>query len=85
MITAIRVQEGKTFVTGVAHDNGTIAEVIVNGRPARLTVNNAGVVDWETVLEGSSLRVSAGAVDQAGNRETTPHEIETGTATAAAQ
>jgi hypothetical protein len=78
MITDIRMQNGKTVVTGVAHDNGAISDVMVNGHPAQMKTNEAGVVDWQIALDDASPRVSASAIDHAGNREVTPHEIAVG-------
>jgi hypothetical protein len=75
MITEIRTANGRTVVRGVAHDNGPIARIIVNGRAAQMTVHGVGVVDWEISLDEASPKVTAAAVDQAGNRELTPHEI----------
>ena len=78
MITDIRVQDGKTVVRGITHDNGDVSTVIVNERSAQMKVNEAGVVDWEIALDAATARVTAGAIDQAGNREITPHEMDTG-------
>jgi hypothetical protein len=76
MMTRTRVQDGKVIVTGVSHDNGTIAAVIVNGQPATILSANAGVVDWEIKLDASpDGKIVASARDEAGNAEKTGHEI----------
>jgi DNA gyrase inhibitor GyrI len=61
---------------GVAHDDGQIAEVRVNGKPAQLTASAAGVVDWRIELNvADTQQIQALAVDQAGNTERTPHRF----------
>ena len=46
----------------------------VNGRPADILSNRAGVADWEVRLEGGAAGgvISASATDDAGNTETVP-------------
>ncbi len=78
MITAVcRIGSGDRLrVTGVAHDNGEIAKVQVNGQPARILASAAGVVDWEIELaapkEGT---LTAASTDRAGNPEKLPHRL----------
>ena len=76
MITNVREVSGKFVVTGVTHDNGEIASVIVNGRPANITSVKAGVADWSISLDAVTAgKVVATAQDAAGNVEQTPHEV----------
>ncbi|MCZ6795785.1 MAG: hypothetical protein O7J95_19430 [Planctomycetota bacterium] len=64
------------LLRGVSYDNGEVASVVVNGRPARVVSRNAGVVDWEIRLAVPADRiVIAHATDRAGNVETTGHEL----------
>ena len=61
---------------GVAHDDGEIAEVRVNGKPAQLSASAAGVVDWRIELDAADTKqIQALAIDRAGNSERTPHEF----------
>jgi hypothetical protein len=61
---------------GVSHDNGEVARVDVNGSPARIVANAAGVADWEAEFPlPSTGRVTARAADVAGNVEATAHEV----------
>lgn len=46
LITSIQTSGGQRTVRGVSHDNGAIAIVSVNGRPAMITSQHAGVADW---------------------------------------
>jgi len=76
LITEITIASGKRIVRGVAHDNGEIAGVTVNGRPATITARHAGVVDWVITLDApADGRFTAGAVDRAGNVELAPHDL----------
>jgi hypothetical protein len=50
--------------------------VTVNGQPAKILSNEAGVADWSIQLTASAAeKITAHAVDQAGNVEQTKHEI----------
>jgi G8 domain len=70
MITRVRRGTGKVIVTGVSHDNGAIASVLVNGRPAGIRSDRAGVVDWEAEIDPPAQgMIVALAVDKAGNHE----------------
>jgi hypothetical protein len=74
-VLSVRDQAGKLLVRGVSHDNGTIRSVRVNGKDARLTAIQAGVVDWEIELEKTVNEVTAAATDEAGNIEQLAHRI----------
>ena len=59
---------------GVSHDNGEIATVSVNGHPAKITSQHAGVADWIITLDApADGRFLAQATDRAGNVELMPH------------
>ena len=47
---AVRREGGKLRVTGISHDNGEIASVTVNGQPAKIASQTAGVADWRIEL-----------------------------------
>lgn len=73
LVTSVRKMSGKLLVRGVSHDNGEIAVVTVNGRAAKVLGTNAGVVDWEVALDAPrDGKISATAVDRAGNTERPP-------------
>jgi hypothetical protein len=79
MITDLRREGGKLRVRGVAEDNGEIAGIAVNGQPARIISQHAGVADWEITLEApAGVRLTAAATDRAGNKELTPHKTSEG-------
>jgi hypothetical protein len=80
MITSVRKQKGALLVQGLSQDNGDIASVTVNGRPARILSSWAGVTDWEIAIEARAAnagRLVAQGVDRAGNAEKTGHGVET--------
>jgi uncharacterized protein (TIGR03067 family) len=73
-----RTAAGALAVRGTSVDegDGTIARVLVNGREARAVA--PGFAEWETTLEGlpaGEVRLSAHAVDDAGNAEPRPHAM----------
>jgi hypothetical protein len=70
VVTRVIRENGKLLVRGTCTDNGTVARVTVNGRPARATADN--FADWELTLDAGTTRIEAGAEDAAGNRELTP-------------
>jgi len=76
IITSVRRQGDSLVVRGVSHDNGPIARVMVNDKPAR-NVSSAvegGVVDWEIKLPAPNVKtITARATDKAGNVEQHPH------------
>ncbi len=65
-------KEGLLRVRGFTSDDGEVAKVLVNGRPATSTAPNFR--EWEaTVLHLDEI--SAHAIDRAGNVEATPHRV----------
>lgn len=67
---------GKLLIRGHASDNGRITAVRINDQPAKATASNFS--EWEVELSGltrGSQRLAAVAVDEAGNREMTPHRM----------
>ncbi len=76
LITGVRVEGSQRIVRGVPHDNGTVAAITVNGRPATIVNQHAGVADWSITLDAPpDDRFVAKAADTAGNAERTPHEL----------
>ena len=72
-------QKDKIVVSGVAHDDGQIKSVVVNGRQATIKPVTEGVVDWRIEIDPPSNQiVMAHAVDRAGNAERTPHQMRLG-------
>jgi hypothetical protein len=80
MITSVQTMKGKLLVRGLTQDNGEVASVTVNERPARVTSTHSGVVNWEISLDfpraASARKILARAVDRAGNAEKTGHSWE---------
>jgi len=74
MITDVRTNGSERIIRGVSHDNGRVRSVTVNGRPARVLSNDAGVADWEVTLEAGAAaqNITASATDEAGNAERLP-------------
>jgi hypothetical protein len=67
---------GKLLVRGVTQDNGEVSIVTVNGQPAKIISQRAGVADWETVVDpalnaSGDESVTAKGIDKAGNVEAT--------------
>ena len=60
-------------VRGSAADNGTLAQVLVNGQEAKATSPNFAT--WEVLLPIPSPKYTSLAVDQVGNREKNPHVL----------
>jgi hypothetical protein len=76
LITGIKPTGTKRLVNGVSHDNGEIASVTVNGHPAKITAQHAGVADWSITLDvPTDGRFVAKATDRAGNEERMPHVV----------
>ena len=77
LITRVEPQaDGRVIVRGVSHDNGEISSVKVNGIAAQLQKNSGGVTDWAATIQvAAGDRISAVAVDAAGNLEQTPSEF----------
>jgi len=85
LITRVLLDGDQRRVYGVTHDNGEIAKVSVNGQPAKITSQQAGVADWTIELAvAADGAISATATDRAGNVELTPHALITPTTTAQA-
>jgi hypothetical protein len=76
IITSARVEGESVILRGVAHDNGELESVMVNGVPAKVLAVNAGVADWEaTIARPADGKLSARSADRAGNVERTAHEL----------
>ena len=76
LITSIHSTGTKRLVRGVSHDNGEIATVCVNGHPAKIIAQHAGVADWTITLDVPvDDRYVAQATDRARNVELRPHEL----------
>jgi len=76
LITSIVSKGAKRIVSGISHDNGEIATITVNGHPAKITAQQAGVADWTLMLNApADGRYLAKATDRVGNAELTPHEV----------
>ncbi len=76
LITSIQVEGTKRTVYGVSHDNGEIVTVSVNGHPATITTQHAGVADWSITLDPSANGLYlAKATDLAGNVELMTREV----------
>jgi hypothetical protein len=77
VITHVRRSDaGKMVVRGTTVDNGTVTKVLVNGREARSL--RGSFAEWEAVVEAAgngAVKVTARAEDEAGNRESQPHEV----------
>jgi hypothetical protein len=74
VITAVRRRGADVVVRGTTADNGVVMKVLVNGREAKALAPNFS--EWETVLTGikaPGLKLTAHAVDAAGNTEKRPH------------
>jgi hypothetical protein len=76
VITLVRKVEGKLVVRGISHDNGEITAVSVNGAPAKIVSQQAGIADWEATLDTpADGKLAAQAQDKAGNTEQTAHRL----------
>lgn len=74
LITSIKSVGAKRLIIGVSHDNGEIMSVSVNGHPATITAQHAGVADWSITLGApANGRLIAKSTDRAGNEEQVPH------------
>jgi G8 domain len=76
LITNIQPDGTRRMVRGISHDDGRIATISVNGLPATITSQQAGVADWTITLDApANGRYFATATDLAGNAERLPHEV----------
>lgn len=76
MVTSVRRAGRRLAVRGASHDNGTVAAVTVNGQPARVLDQKAGVADWEVEIDPPpGGDITARAKDAAGNEERTAHQL----------
>lgn len=76
LITRMEPDGSRRTLRGVSHDNEEIATVTVNGHPATILKQHAGVADWSVIVDASvDGRYVAKATDRAGNHEMLPHEI----------
>ena len=76
MITHMMPAGMQRIVRGIAHDNGEIAGVMVNGQSATINAQQAGVADWSITLDPpADGKITAHATDRAGNIEQMRHEI----------
>ncbi len=74
LLTHITVDGKQHVIRGVSHDNGRIATVVVNGKPATIIRQHAGVADWSITLDApADGRYHVTATDEARNTERTPH------------
>ena len=72
LITRLRRDGDKLHLEGVAHDDGTVASVSINGTAAKITAQHAGVADWECTI-ASAANITARARDASGNEERWVH------------
>lgn len=72
IITSVRRSGDRLRLRGVAHDNGEITAVEVDGKAATILSRAAGVVEWEIEVPAAAA-VTAASTDAAGNHEKTPH------------
>jgi hypothetical protein len=76
VITDVRREQDHLVIRGVAHDNGDVHTVTVNGHQAQILADDAGVVDWQvTINPPADGQLTAFATDAAGNIEQTKHEV----------
>jgi hypothetical protein len=72
LITRVRREGDRLHVEGLTQDDGTVANVTVNGTAAKITRQHAGLADWEVRLPAAS-EITAKAHDSAGNEERWAH------------
>jgi len=74
LITRVIAAGTKQRVFGVAHDDGEVATVTVNGRDATITAQQSGVAEWTIELDTpTDGRFVAKAADRSGNVEKMSH------------
>ena len=72
IIQRVSRRGGGWIAQGVSQDNGTVASIQVNGRPAIILSQHHGIADWEATIDAADKTVTAVATDAAGNVEKTP-------------
>jgi hypothetical protein len=72
LITRVRRDGDTLHLQGLTQDDGTVASVTINGIPAKITAQHAGVADWEATLPVST-ELTAKARDASGNEERWAH------------
>lgn len=78
VITSLQRDGDTLTVRGVSHDNGKIARVTVNGKPAEVVESavRGGLIDWQITLPAKGVdKVAALATDAAGNAEANAHRV----------
>jgi hypothetical protein len=71
-----RGEDGKLMVTGLTQDNGEVAQVNVNGLPARVITSSCDLAEWSARIDApADGQVAAFATDRAGNVEKTVHRV----------
>jgi len=75
VILSIEQVGGTWMVRGVAHDNGEIKAISVNGHPAEISRQCEGLVDWQIQCDAVDNAFEAFATDDSGNVEKTPHRM----------
>jgi hypothetical protein len=72
VITQVRRADGRLVVRGTTADDGAVRAVVVNGAAAKAVAVN--FAEWEVRVDPpKDGRLSASAVDRAGNEEPRPH------------
>lgn len=74
MVTLVRREGDRLKVSGISHDNGSVAAVRINGTAATIVSEHAGVAEWEVTLPAAA-ELTAKSRDAAGNEERWPHVI----------
>jgi len=73
LITRVRRAGDKLHLSGVAHDDGTVASVSVNGTEAKIISQQSGVAEWEVTIPAAE-NIETRARDAAGNGERWGHQ-----------
>ncbi len=68
-------KNGKRFIRGTTSDNGTVADVQVNGKPAKAVRGDFAEWEIELPMAANENKIAALARDAAGNIEPRPHII----------
>ena len=76
VITSIRRDGGTLVIRGISHDNGEIVAIHVNSQQVQLKTSHAGVTDWSVEMTAPrDGKLTASAIDDAGNAEQTAHTV----------